>query len=90
MVLLHSLAVALRFYYMPLFEAAAVVCSRPGFARLDGMPAGDVVRLASSYAAVGHYDATLLRRMVSRYGAVTSYYASYFECSTPIAYDILY
>ncbi|GLC76429.1 hypothetical protein PLESTF_001779600 [Pleodorina starrii] len=65
-VVLHSFAAALRFYYLPLFHAAAVMCTLPGFARLGAMPAGDVVRLAAAYSAVGHYEAILLRRTAER------------------------
>ncbi|GIL84335.1 hypothetical protein Vretifemale_13019, partial [Volvox reticuliferus] len=66
LVVLHSFAVALRFYYLPLFHAAAVMCTLPGFARLEQMPAGDLVRLSAAYAAVGHYEAILMRRTAER------------------------
>ncbi|GLI66172.1 hypothetical protein VaNZ11_009935, partial [Volvox africanus] len=71
-VVLHSFAVALRFYYLPLFHAAAVMCTLPGFARLEGMSAGEVVRLSAAYAAVGHYEAILMRRAAERILALGS------------------
>ncbi|EFJ51467.1 hypothetical protein VOLCADRAFT_87800, partial [Volvox carteri f. nagariensis] len=65
-VLLHSFAVVLRFYYMPLFHAAVVMCTLPGFARLEAMSPGDMVRLAAAFSAVGHYETVLLRKMAER------------------------
>ncbi len=62
MAVLHAFGSVLRFHHLPLFHAAAVVCSvpAPGMWRLGGMGAGEVLRLAAAYAATRHYEARLL------------------------------
>ncbi|KAG2453412.1 hypothetical protein HYH02_001635 [Chlamydomonas schloesseri] len=65
---LHAFGSVLRFHHLPLFHAAAVVCSVPasGMWRLGGMGAGEVLRLAAAYAATRHYEARLLRAAAER------------------------
>ncbi|KAG2438722.1 hypothetical protein HXX76_005267 [Chlamydomonas incerta] len=63
---LHAFGSVLRFHHLPLFHAAAVVCSTPDMWRLGGLGAGEVLRLAGAFAATRHYEGRLLRAAAER------------------------